>query len=183
MAKHADVRFWIVVHNTTYAYQAELDRHELDALGGFRHRKATTKEFIRRTIESTGLEIDPAHVTDWSFRVQQFVGDPSFGMTTNWYRTAPRRWVARRQGSSSSVDGPPMRKRAAFCRSVLSVGARLLPAEVRGDALDEWTDEIATAEQEDAPVFRRTASILVRSLPPLAVRSYLPAPSVRGRDQ
>jgi hypothetical protein len=71
------------------------------------------------------------------------------------------------------------RRKVAKCRSMLQLANRVLPPDVREDALDEWTDEIECAAAEKKPVFRRALSILCRSLPREAVRSRRPA-RVRG---
>jgi hypothetical protein len=72
-------------------------------------------------------------------------------------------------------------RRAAAARScsLLAFAHRALPAEVREETLEEWVDEIQTAADLGLPVRRRALSILLRSLPVLALRARLPA-RVRG---
>jgi len=65
-------------------------------------------------------------------------------------------------------------KNVSRCRSLLDLAKVVLPPSARDDAIDEWTDEIECAAATGRPVLRRTVSILVRSLPRLAVRSRLP---------
>jgi hypothetical protein len=71
-------------------------------------------------------------------------------------------------------------RRTTRCCSALRIASRLLPAKVRNEELDEWVDEIYTAVDEKSPIIRRTASILLRSLPVVVLRSRLPARSRRG---
>lgn len=78
----------------------------------------------------------------------------------------------------ASSSSPP--RRVEKCRSILRIANRLLPEGSREEALDEWMDEIETAAAKELPVFRRTASIVVRSLPVLALRIRLPARAPRG---
>jgi hypothetical protein len=77
----------------------------------------------------------------------------------------------------AKVDRPD--ERTAKCRWVLRLANHLLPSEAREESIDEWIDEIETASEGGVGVYRRTASILVRSLPVLAWRSRMPA-RVRG---
>lgn len=66
-------------------------------------------------------------------------------------------------------ENPPKR-RLGFCFSFLSVAVNVLPRPDRQEALDEWADELRCAAEERLPILRRTASILVRALPPMALR-------------
>lgn len=66
------------------------------------------------------------------------------------------------------------------CRSALVIAGRLLPGAVRNEAVDEWLDEIECAASAQRGVTRRTASILIRTLPALVWRSRRPM-YVRGR--
>jgi hypothetical protein len=67
------------------------------------------------------------------------------------------------------------------CCSALTLAHLLLPPSVRGDALDESIDEIETAAETGRPVVRRTISILVRTLPLLAVTSRVSTHARRER--
>jgi hypothetical protein len=71
------------------------------------------------------------------------------------------------------------RRGVAPARSLLALANRVLPPEDREEALAEWVDEIETAADEGLSVRRRAISILLRSLPVMALRSRLPA-RVRG---
>jgi hypothetical protein len=71
-------------------------------------------------------------------------------------------------------------RRVARCRSVLDLASRLLPAEARHDAFDEWVDEIESAACDGRPITRRTASIIFRSIPYAAWRSRRPSRMRRG---
>ncbi len=88
-------------------------------------------------------------------------------------------WEAYLRRHDSAQSAPV--KKVAKCRSVLKIANRLLPKDVRDEAIDEWMDEIECAAAADLPVFRRTLSILLRSLPALAWRSRQPARARRGR--
>lgn len=68
----------------------------------------------------------------------------------------------------------PPNSRLDRCRSLLGAAAGLLPASERDDALDEWIDEIETAAALGHPIRRRTCSIVLRSLPVLALRARVP---------
>jgi hypothetical protein len=63
----------------------------------------------------------------------------------------------------------PAKRRLSFCFSFLSVAVNALPQPDRQEALDEWVDELRCAAEESLPILRRTASILVRALPSMAL--------------
>lgn len=85
----------------------------------------------------------------------------------------------RKEDKVEQVKAPPDR-RLAKCRSMLELATGFLPLAERDEALDEWTDEIETASAKGLPIFRRTCSIILRSLPVLALRSRLPKRAPRG---
>jgi len=59
---------------------------------------------------------------------------------------------------------------------ILERWSRLLPHNVRMEMLDEWIDEIVTAELHGRSVHRRTGSILWRALPLMIWRSLRSGP-------
>lgn len=72
---------------------------------------------------------------------------------------------------AQSVWNESPKRRLTFCRSLLSFAASALPPADRQEALDEWMDELECAAEENLPTLRRTASILFRAGPLMAVRS------------
>lgn len=71
---------------------------------------------------------------------------------------------------AASVWGVSPKKRLGFCFSFLSVAVNILPRPDRQEALDEWVDDLRCAAEDNLPILRRTASILVWALPPMALR-------------
>jgi hypothetical protein len=136
-----------------------LDRDLSDA------SSAQIAEAVRRGIAERGAW--NAELTD----VQLVLRDYTIHLDTTYTRWAEAR----------SLDHPapdPIDRRVSRCRSILELANLALPSSLREDALDEWMDEIQTAAEQGLPIRRRAFSILLRSLPALALRARLP---VRAR--
>jgi len=71
------------------------------------------------------------------------------------------------QSTGVGSVAPPLRRRgrAGRCALVLRFASRLLPATTREACLEEWVDEIYTADEAGLPVKGRVTSILARALP------------------
>ena len=114
--------------------------------------------FLDKAVEQTRTDIDEIH----SYRLE--VSPPDGGL------------IARAEVTAVVSEEPaPARGRVERCHSILRLANLVLPPRVRGEALDEWIDEIECAAAEKKPVLRRTLSIVFRSLPSLALRARLPA--------
>jgi len=90
-----------------------------------------------------------------------------------WRRLASPAYIL---GGQPVVDVPPPRGPSQLekCRSIVGFAKHFLPRDKRDDFADECLDEIEAAAEAGRPVFRRTASILLRALPVLIVRSRFP---------
>lgn len=83
---------------------------------------------------------------------------------------------ARREAAGRGSDEAPRRSRdVARSRSIISAAIRLLPANAREEALDEWMDEVECAAEAGAGTRARTWSIVSRALPVAIWRAWWPA--------
>ena len=126
---------------------------------GVKRAEELTLEGLLRHGAIADLDRDLSAITSsWSLR---FVEDEAVDSPTD---------------SSQQPSNPSLAK----CRSMLELAAGLLPQGERDDAFEEWVDEIETAASEGLPIFRRTCSIVCRSLPALVLRARLPRRAPRG---
>lgn len=100
----------------------------------------------------------PVRAEEWALELCDDDGRRTW-LATERYRPSGRSSVYARDRERSP--------RVARCCSVLKKSSRLLPRRVRLEALDEWIDDLITAELRGRSVHRRTGSILLRALPSL----------------
>jgi hypothetical protein len=79
----------------------------------------------------------------------------------------------RRVSDAQSVWGeaPKPKRGLASCRALLGLVAYVLPSADRRESLDEWVDDLECAVEKHLSIVRRTASILFRAAPLMAVRA------------
>lgn len=148
----------LLADETSLRYPCSVSPTQAAALEkGSRQNKAETEiDIFRRTIDAREIDRKKVH----AFAVSL---DRPSGSRMNIY-VAPGRFGGGKR-SVTKVDR---------CRTLFYLAKVALPPSARDDAIDEWMDEIECAAAAGRPVLRRTVSILVRSLPRLALRSRLP---------
>jgi hypothetical protein len=115
----------------------------------------------------------PAHAEEWSLEWFDDEGNRAW-LATRRYRSSRRSSVYARDRERSP--------RVAQCCSMLERSSRLLPRRVRIEALDEWIDEVVTAELHGRSIHRRTGSILCRALPSMIGSSLWSAAAERRAE-
>lgn len=165
--------------NRGMSVRCPLGARELSELMSSPHSTALERQLIERALDhearTFGLRISPETIEGW--RLQQITHGTE---RDRELQTAWEAGVEAARAKQAVVAKPARARQVAKCRSLLEIGNRLLPQDVRDEALDEWMDEIECAAAKDLPVFRRVLSILLRSLPALAWRNRQPAPARRG---
>lgn len=90
-------------------------------------------------------------------------------------RRANVRRIAPAHDRQRALSAKRMPREVARCRQHLALAARLLPAAVRQDALDEWIDEIECAAEAGKRIRGRALSIMLRTVPHAIWRAWRPA--------
>ncbi|HET7484363.1 MAG TPA: hypothetical protein VFJ64_03210 [Solirubrobacterales bacterium] len=118
-------------------------------------------------------------IEGWGSRVIQ-----TLWMSVDESADVPAGYRVRHVSDAQSVWGGwrvlPKRRRLTSCRALLTFASHALPPTDRQEALDEWMDELECAVAENLPILRRTASILFRTCPHMAIRRRA-SKRMRGR--